>query len=91
MTVMHVPNINMVPGSDTGVGLILRNIANALPVVKSSNEAVKTGIRNDFFILFLFFLYKVVNNVEGLFLRQRDFSISGKSKRYFRSERFTIL
>jgi hypothetical protein len=56
MTVMHVPNINMVPGSDTGVGLILRNIANALPVVKSSNEAVKTGIRNDFFILLLFFL-----------------------------------
>ena len=55
MRVNDAPNNNMVPGSDTGVGLTLRNIANALPVVKSSAEAVKTGIHNDFFIPFLFF------------------------------------
>lgn len=66
MTVRDAPNSNMVPGSDTGVGLTLRNIANALPVVKSSNEAVKTGIRNDFFILFLSFSLNVVNNIESL-------------------------
>ena len=66
MKIRAVPNNNIIPGSDTGVGLTLTSIANALPVVKRSTDAVKIEIPNDFFMLFLTFPLNVLNNVDKL-------------------------
>ena len=87
MKIRDVPNNNMVPGSDTWVGLTLTSIANALPVVKRSTEAVKIEIPNDFFILFLTFSLNVLNNVDRLIFFHHEIFQFRVKENYFRPRR----
>ena len=77
INVSEDPNNNMVPGSDIGLGATLRNMAKALPVVKSSNVVVRIGICNIFFILF-FFLYAVEKIYLMAVLQEWDLVVSCK-------------
>ena len=73
MRIRDVPNNNIIPGSDTGVGLTLTCNANEFPLVKRSTEAVKIPIPNDFFMLFLTFSLNIFNNVDRLFFCTTEF------------------